>query len=57
MWANMYLASAIVLCIYFIGVVTFFKIYLPIVIVASSVGTWMFYVQHQYEDAYWERGK
>lgn len=25
--------------------------------VASSAGVWLFYVQHQFEDAYWERGE
>jgi acyl-lipid omega-6 desaturase (Delta-12 desaturase) len=25
--------------------------------VAASAGIWLFYVQHQFEDAYWERGK
>ena len=29
-------------------------IYGPIVVVASSVGTWLFYVQHQFERTYWE---
>jgi acyl-lipid omega-6 desaturase (Delta-12 desaturase) len=25
--------------------------------VAASAGVWLFYVQHQFEDAYWERGE
>jgi len=29
-------------------------IQLPIVVIAGSVGTWLFYVQHQYERTYWE---
>lgn len=28
-------------------------VHLPVVIVGGSVGVWMFYVQHQYEDTYW----
>lgn len=28
-------------------------IYLPAFLVAGSVGVWLFYVQHQFEDAYW----
>jgi len=28
---------------------------LPLVILAGSVGIWLFYVQHQFEDTYWER--
>ena len=29
-------------------------IYLPAFMVAGSVGVWLFYVQHQFEDAYWK---
>jgi omega-6 fatty acid desaturase (delta-12 desaturase) len=29
-------------------------VYLPIVMLAGTVGTWLFYVQHQYERTYWE---
>ena len=29
--------------------------YLPVMIMASWVGNWLFYVQHQFEDAHWER--
>jgi acyl-lipid omega-6 desaturase (Delta-12 desaturase) len=28
---------------------------LPITLVASSLGVWLFYVQHQFEDTYWDR--
>jgi omega-6 fatty acid desaturase (delta-12 desaturase) len=28
---------------------------LPTVMIAAWVGTWLFFVQHQYEDAYWAR--
>ncbi len=28
---------------------------LPLVILAGSVGIWLFYVQHQFDDTYWER--
>jgi omega-6 fatty acid desaturase (delta-12 desaturase) len=29
---------------------------LTAVTVAGSAGVWLFYVQHQFEDVYWERG-
>lgn len=29
--------------------------YLPVIIMASWVGNWLFYVQHQFDDAHWER--
>lgn len=55
MWTNVYIATIAGIFIHFIGAAAFFKIYLPIAIVAATVGTWMFYVQHQYEETYWER--
>ena len=30
-------------------------IHLPVVYLASSAGVWLFYVQHNFESAYWER--
>ena len=36
-----------------IGVPTFLLIELPIVALAAAAGSWLFFVQHQYEDAYW----
>jgi len=40
---------------YLFGVGTFLSVYLPILIAASAVGSWMFFIHHQYEDVYWER--
>lgn len=31
--------------------------YLPAYYIAAAGGIWLFYVQHQFEEAYWERGK
>lgn len=36
---------------------TYLLIQLVITIIAGGAGIWMFYVQHQFEDAYWERGE
>lgn len=38
-----------------IGVTTVLAVYLPVIILAASIGGWLFYVQHQFEDAYWRR--
>lgn len=32
-------------------------IQLPVIAIAATVGTWLFYVQHQFEDTYWEHSK
>jgi acyl-lipid omega-6 desaturase (Delta-12 desaturase) len=31
------------------------KVWLPIMILASTIGIWLFYVQHQFEDVQWRR--
>lgn len=40
--------------VYFIGLVPFLMVLVPTVAIAASLGVWMFYVQHQFEDAVWE---
>lgn len=37
------------------GVVPVVGTYLPVMIIASWIGNWLFYVQHQFETTYWER--
>jgi len=39
------------------GLVPYLLIQLLVMAVAGTVGTWMFYVQHQFEGVYWERGE
>ncbi len=38
-----------------LGPFDFLLTWLPAVMIASSAGIFLFYVQHQYEDVYWER--
>ena len=38
-----------------VGLLTFLVTQLPTFLVAATAGVWLFYVQHQYEDAYWAR--
>jgi omega-6 fatty acid desaturase (delta-12 desaturase) len=37
-----------------IGLGTFLMIWLPVALLGASIGCWLFFVQHQYEDAYWQ---
>jgi acyl-lipid omega-6 desaturase (Delta-12 desaturase) len=37
-----------------IGLQTFFLIHLPVVMLGAATGSWLFFVQHQYERAYWQ---
>jgi len=38
-----------------IGVRTYLMIQLPIMLIAGTIGVWLFYVQHHYEGVYWAR--
>jgi omega-6 fatty acid desaturase (delta-12 desaturase) len=38
-----------------LGWQTFVLVELPLVILAGGCGIWLFYVQHQFDDTYWER--
>lgn len=39
-----------------IGLKAFLLVQVPIVLIAHSLGLWLFYIQHQYDDVAWERG-
>jgi omega-6 fatty acid desaturase (delta-12 desaturase) len=41
------------LVIWLVGWKAFLAIQLPIVAVGSSIGVWLFYIQHQFEDTFW----
>jgi omega-6 fatty acid desaturase (delta-12 desaturase) len=52
---NLALLSVALLAAATIGLKTYLIIQLPITIIAATLGLWLFYVQHQYEEVYWER--
>ena len=39
--------------IYFLGIGPFLVVQLPITLLAATIGVWLFYVQHQFEDTVW----
>ena len=39
---------------WWLGAGNFFLVWAPPAMIAGSVGIWLFYVQHQFEDAYWQ---
>jgi len=53
-WTNLAIAGWVTLASLLLGFTTVVLVYLPVIAIASSVGTWLFYVQHQFEDTYWE---
>ncbi|YBV98311.1 fatty acid desaturase [Phyllobacteriaceae bacterium JZ32] len=42
--------------IWLVGIGPFLLVHLPIVLLASAAGIWLFYVQHQFEDTQWSEG-
>ncbi len=51
---NLGIAAVVATLSWAIGWRAFLMIQLPITCIASSLGVWLFYVQHQFEDTYWE---
>lgn len=43
--------------IWIFGIKAYLFIQLTTIMVASMAGVWLFYVQHQFEDVYWEHGE
>jgi omega-6 fatty acid desaturase (delta-12 desaturase) len=54
MYTNLALAGLFALFIAWVGLGAVLAIFLPTFVLASATGTWLFYVQHQYERTYWE---
>jgi omega-6 fatty acid desaturase (delta-12 desaturase) len=50
---NLGLSALVVLAWQTIGLGSFLKVQLPISLIAGSIGVFLFYVQHQFEDTYW----
>lgn len=42
------------LAIWLVGLVPFLLVHLPITFLAAAIGVWLFYVQHQFEETFWE---
>jgi omega-6 fatty acid desaturase (delta-12 desaturase) len=38
-----------------IGIERLLMVHIPIVVMASTAGVWLFYIHHQFENTYWER--
>ena len=52
-WTNAALVAIVALMALTIGLDRFLLVQLPITLIAGSIGVYLFYVQHQYEDTYW----
>jgi omega-6 fatty acid desaturase (delta-12 desaturase) len=55
-WTNLAMGVTAAGLIWVFGLRAYLIIQLTAVMVAGSAGVWLFYVQHQFEGVYWERG-
>jgi len=55
LWTDLALLLIFVAAGFTIGMGDFLRILLPTFFIGTSVGVWLFYVQHQFEGVYWER--
>ena len=59
-WRNLFatnvgIAALIAVLAMLVGPLALLKLHLPIVLLAASAGIWLFHVQHQFEESYWQQ--
>ena len=54
---NVALAAIVATLCLLIGWQEYLLVQLPLLVFAGGTGIWLFYVQHQFEDVYWETGE
>ena len=52
---NIAIAIFVALLSWLVGVGPFLLVHLPITFLGAAIGVWLFYVQHQFEDTFWDR--
>jgi acyl-lipid omega-6 desaturase (Delta-12 desaturase) len=53
---NLATATILAMLIIAFGFATTALVVLPALLIAASTGVWLFYIQHQFEDAHWDKG-
>jgi omega-6 fatty acid desaturase (delta-12 desaturase) len=53
-WTNIALVSTIALICWLIGWKAYLMVQLPILLISTSIGVWLFYVQHNFDPTYWD---
>ena len=56
MGTNVAIVAILSLIYYFGGFQALFLVFLPTTLIAASIGMWLFYVQHQFEETHWDQG-
>jgi acyl-lipid omega-6 desaturase (Delta-12 desaturase) len=54
METNLAITLIVGVLVWLIGIKAFLLVHLPITLLASSAGVWLFYVQHQFENTTWQ---
>jgi acyl-lipid omega-6 desaturase (Delta-12 desaturase) len=57
MTTNAAIALLVATMVWLVGTGPFLRVQLPVTLLAGSIGVWLFYVQHQFEDTYWARAE
>ncbi len=52
-WTDLAIALLVAAMLWLVGWQAFLLVQIPITIMAATAGTWLFFVQHQFEDTYW----
>jgi omega-6 fatty acid desaturase (delta-12 desaturase) len=55
MTTNAAVGALLVAAMWLVGVRPFLLVHVPIVLLAASIGVWLFYIQHQFEETFWAR--
>lgn len=56
-WTNLGILLLAIVMSKIFGVGEYLLLQLMVTAVSAGIGVWLFYVQHQFEDVYWERGE
>jgi omega-6 fatty acid desaturase (delta-12 desaturase) len=51
---NLGIVAVAATLMWFIGIGPFLLVHLPMMLIAASIGVWLFYVQHQFENTRWD---
>jgi omega-6 fatty acid desaturase (delta-12 desaturase) len=54
-WTNLGILAVVAVMWSTIGIRAFLAVHLPIALMVGIAGVWLFYIQHQFEDTYWEK--
>jgi len=57
MATNLGIAAVVAGVMYCVGVKTFLLVQVPITLIAGSIGIWLFFIQHQFDDTFWAEDK